>query len=95
MADGTQEKSADEPLASIEIKEVSESRTDDESKTPIRPDRKRFREGYSPMSDPTTCHMRNQTLVEATKSSAIFEIMPEMGDRIKTISWKTAKKQGS
>ena len=43
MADERQQKPADEPLSSIEIEEVSESRTDDDSKTLIRPDRKQFR----------------------------------------------------
>ena len=82
MADERQQKPADEPLSSIEIEEVLESRTDDDSKTPIRPDIKRFREGDSPMTDTATCQMLNQTIVEATKS-ALSEVMPKMNERIK------------
>ena len=82
MADEGQQKPADEPLSSIEIEEVSESRTYDDSKTPIRPHSKGFREGDSTMTDPANCQMLNQTIVEATKS-LISEVMPEMSDRIK------------
>ena len=52
MADESQQKPADEPLSSIETKEASESRTNDDRKTPIRSDRKRLREGDSPMTNP-------------------------------------------
>ena len=34
------------------------------------------------MTDPTTCQMLNQTIVEASKS-AISEVKPEMSDRVK------------
>ena len=51
------------------IEEFWESQTDDDSKTPIRPARKRLREGDSPMTDPATFQMPNQTIVEATKSA--------------------------
>ena len=34
------------------------------------------------MTDPATCQMLNQTIVEATKS-AISEVMPEMSERIR------------
>ena len=82
MVDETQQKPAEEPLSTIEIEDFSESRTDDNSKTPIRPDRKRFRGGDSPMTEPATCQRLNQTIVKATKC-AISEVMPDMSDRIK------------
>ena len=43
MANERQQKPADQPLRSIEIEEVPESRPDDELKAPIRRDRKRVR----------------------------------------------------
>ena len=82
MVDERQQKPADQPTSSVEIEEVSESRTDDDSKTLIRPDRTHFREGYSPMTDPGTCQMLNQIIVKATKS-AISEVVRELSDRIK------------
>ena len=81
MVDERQQKPADGPLSTIEYEDISESRADDDSKTPIRRDRKQFREGDGPMTDPATCQMLNQTIVEATKS-AISEVMPGMSDRI-------------
>ena len=82
MVDESQQKPAYDPPSLNEMEYFSESRTDDDSKTPIKPDRKRFTEGDSSMTDPALCQMLNQTIVKATKSP-ISEVMPEMNDRIK------------
>ena len=81
MADEKQQKPADEPLSSIETEEVSKNRTNDDSKTLVRPDRRRFREGDCLMTDPQTCQMLIQTIVEAPKG-AISEVMPEKSDNV-------------
>ena len=82
MVGERQHKTADESLWSIETEGDAESRKDDDSKTPIRPTRKRFRVGDSPLIDRATRQMLNQTIVEAIKG-ALYEEISEMSDRIK------------